>query len=101
MKKIETLDIKKTKTISHTKTKRNKIKKNANHGANGKNTNQKLKWRTRKKNVRNLKIYTPQITQWINSYVHAINYINRKKSMFTNSSWLQESWLARKTCSLV
>jgi hypothetical protein len=62
MKKIETLDIQKQKNISHTKTKRNKIKNNANHKANSKNTNQKLKWRTRKKNVRNLKIYTPQIT---------------------------------------
>jgi hypothetical protein len=36
----ETLDIKIKKTISHTKTKRNKIKNNANHGANGKNSNE-------------------------------------------------------------
>jgi len=43
MKKIETLDIKRQKNISHSKTKRNKIKNNANHEANGKNTNEKLK----------------------------------------------------------
>ncbi len=27
-----------------------------------------------------------KLDQWINSYVHAINYINTKKNMFTNSS---------------
>lgn len=27
-----------------------------------------------------------KLDQWINSYVHAINYINIKKSMFINSS---------------
>lgn len=32
-----------------------------------------------------------KLDQWINSYVHAINYIDIKKSMFTNLSRLQES----------
>lgn len=32
-----------------------------------------------------------KLDQWINPYVHAINYINIKKSMFTNLSRLQES----------
>jgi hypothetical protein len=32
-----------------------------------------------------------QLDQWINSYVHVINHINIKKSMFTNLSWLQEN----------
>ncbi len=60
MKKIETLDIKK-KTISYTKTKINKIK-------TIQITKQMIKtqMKNKKKNVRNLKIYTPQITQWIN-----------------------------------
>ncbi len=32
-----------------------------------------------------------KLDQWINSYVHAINYMNIKKSMFINLSQLQKS----------
>jgi len=85
MKKIETLDIKKQKTISHTK--RNKIKNNTNNEANGKNSNEKQKEKCKKlKDLHTSNYPMDKLDQWINSYVHAINYINIKKNMFINLS---------------